>query len=382
MVEKGEESDYLAGTKPEREEPLFAAAVREAFALEHQCLQDQDIAEHLKVTPGRISQILKKPRLLKAETVQKIIRSISSRAHRKQILKAWQQECFGEDIETATESLLGGAVDDTTIRRIDRLVRQYRPDRALRLTREALQHEVSDDQRRRLMERAFGLALRLEQTADAMAMALAFFEWGKERGDRDMMAVGLSMRARALRTIDGISAQAILDVHKEIIEVAEHLPDIAPTTKYMTPNKQFIVNEEIAVVLRDHEEHGGAEEYLQKAKRLAQTVLRETDVPTSKGGSYHVEARIELALKNYFKAEELVEEGFVAGDLSLAACSKSGILKAKILAARGQIDEAIAYYEELITLCEKERQLRVYKLAQQDLAVLRASKFPPSHPVL
>src|SRR5689334_6386544 len=121
MARKSEESDYLAGTKPEREEPVFAAAVREAFALEHQCLQDQDIAEHLNVTPGRISQILKHPRLLKAETVQKIIRSIGSKSHRKRILKAWQQECFGEDLEGGSDALIGDTVDQITIKRIDRL---------------------------------------------------------------------------------------------------------------------------------------------------------------------------------------------------------------------------------------------------------------------
>jgi len=383
MATEPEEVDYLAGTKPFPKIASFAEEVREAFALEHKTQQDQDIAPYLNVTAGRVSQILKEPWKLKAETVQKILGCFKSVTHRRSILKAWQRECFGEDVsDPDSASLIGEAPTERTIKRIDRLVRTMRPDRALKVTEQALSADLAPEFRRQLLDRAFYLYQRLDQQGDAMGVAQGIFEKGRADNHREDIALGLAMKGRVLRSLDSVDFEALRNLQEEVAQILDSLPATALASKGgVAFHKRSLRSAQISTVLKYQEELGGADEFLDTALREVETRVRAADTPKQKSGAFQLEARIHLARREYFKAEDILEESFKLGDITLGIDAHCGIIRAKIIAARGNTDEAIDYYEKLCKLCEAERHIYLLRLSQRDLAVLKASKFPPSRPV-
>jgi tetratricopeptide (TPR) repeat protein len=375
MGTESEEIDYLVETKPYPKIPSFADEVRDAYALEHRCLHDQDIADRLQVTPGRVSQILKHPRTLKAETVQKIVSGLSSVVHRRNILKAWQRECFGEELsEQGSSSLIGNAPTEVTVKRIDRLVRTYRPDRALKVTEQALTFPVAPELRAQLLDRAYYLYQRLDLPAHALDIADAIFAEGRGVNEHARMAVGLAMKARTLNNIDGADFNLVKALHEQVLSILDLVPDDRRSTTHLAVDKRTVRTEGIGHVLKYHERFGGAEDFLRSALRDIQTSAGETDSTASVSLLLQTEARIYLALKDYFKAEDILDEMFEAGSATLGSSSRCGIIKARIMAARGSIEEAIDYYEKLCTLCESRRQLYLYRLSHRDLAILKASE--------
>lgn len=381
MPQEPEEIDYLAGAKLRSKEQSFAEVTREAFLLAHQCLQDQDIAEEMGLSGGRISQMLKEPAKLKPETIHKILACFESRVHRRNILKAWQKECFGEELQTGSDGLVGDVIDQTTIRRIDRLIRQVRPDRALAIAREALACETEPSIRRSLLDRAFNLTLRLDLMGDAMQVALTLYEWGRDEKNAEMMAAGLAMKARILRSIDGSNLETIQAVLAEVESLLQAMPPSGGPSKHITATERLLQNEHIAAVLRFPTEGREAEAFLRESLGAVRAQRDPSDPPSAKANSFHLEARLFMALSEPFPAEEALDKSFAAGELkSLSMGAKTGILKAKLLAARGEIEEAIAYYECLSRLCEEERNLYHLRLAQHDLALLLGRMFPPAHP--
>ena len=102
-----------------------------------------------------------------------------------------------------------------------------------------------------------------------------------------------------------------------------------------------------------------------------------SDTVTRRAGVFHLEARIHLALGQFTAAEEALERSFVVGELkSLSVGAKSGVVQGRILTARGEIEAAIGYYERVVMLCESERNLYHLRLAERDLAILKAQQFP------
>jgi hypothetical protein len=381
MPEETEEIDYLAGAKLRSREQSFAEVTREAFLLAHQCLQDQDIAEEMELTGGRISQMLKEPAKLKPETIHKILACFESRVHRRNILKAWQKECFGEELQSGTDGLVGDVIDQATIRRIDRLIRQVRPDRALQVTREALARVIEPSLRRSLLDRAFNLSLRLDLMGDAMQTALTLYQWGRDEKNAEMMAAGLAMKARILRSIDSSNLEAVLAVHGEIRNLLQVLPPSDGPSFHVTATERLLQNEHVAAVLRFPAGGREAEEFLRTSLEAVRARRDASDSPSGKANSFHLEARLLMALSEPFLAEEALDKSFASGEYkSLSMGAKTGILKAKLLAARGEIEEAVTYYESLSRLCAEERNLYHLRLAQHDLALLLGRMFSPSQP--
>jgi len=98
MPHEDAELDYLAGTQPYENPASFERVVKEAFLLELDCSQNQDIADVLGVDKSRISQIFGSPSNLKPETIQKLLDHLKSKEHKRMIVEAWMRECFGDEI--------------------------------------------------------------------------------------------------------------------------------------------------------------------------------------------------------------------------------------------------------------------------------------------
>jgi hypothetical protein len=206
VADEPEEIDYLAGTKPYPKIPSFAEEIKEAFALEHHCFRDQEFAPFLGVSTGRVSQIINNPKRLKAESVHKLLACFSSLVLRRRIFKAWQRECFGDELlHGEPGSIVGAEVTEATIKRVDRLVRTQQPDRALEVTEVSLTMPLDPALRRQFLDRAYYLYNRLDQCADALRIAQIYWDEAIADNRREDQVVSLAMQARIMRSMDGIS---------------------------------------------------------------------------------------------------------------------------------------------------------------------------------
>ena len=311
--------DYLAGAKLRSQTQSFSEVVREAFLLEHKCLQDQDIAEHMDVSPGRVSQILGRPRKLKAESVHKLIAGVESRTHRKNILKAWQRDCFGEELDDLGAPIIGSSVDESTIRRIDRLIRQVRPDRALKVTTEALVLVEDPDLKQQLLDRAFYLLhMRLDQSGQAMQVAQTVYTWGRTDHSTEKMATGLVIgRHESCGPLEGVDSATVQGVHTDALALIETLPAALQEKQGGSfTSRRALESEHIANVLTYHDLHGGAEDFLRESLQRVRAKMTPSDTVTRRAGVFHLEARIHLALGQFTAAEEALKRSFVVGELA------------------------------------------------------------------
>lgn len=380
MPKDSEDADYLARPKPQRDDESFKAVVREAFALEHGFTKDYQIAESLGISKGAVAQMFgKHPRALKAETIKAICDRFRSKSHRKNIVKAWEMECFGEEVYGSSERLIGDEVTDATMRRIDRLVREARLDRALRITNEALEVNRNPDFRMPLLTKAYFLNQRLDRAGEAMAIAREIFEWGRTDSHQGRMARALYMRARILRGMDRVPTEMVEGTIQDGHDLLEMTVSTGKGEWDAPPEHKSFEAEHRALVLNEQEQQGGLEDYLREMLRSVEGETAAARSRTEKFKLLQMQARIRLALREPFKAEELLGASFEQGEYrSLNAHEMSSIIAAKIKAVRGDIDGAIEYYKEVLRLCEEQRDLYHFRLAQTDLARLLARRFPPS----
>ena len=383
MDPESPEADYLARAKPPTDIESFAQTVREAFALEHNAGKDVQIAQIMSISTGRVSQILNGPKALKAETVQHLLSCFASRTHRKNIFTTWQRECFGEELfGPGSPRLIGETVDEKTMRRIDRLIREARLDRALRITTEALEICRDPEFKMPLLTKAYWLNHRLDRPGDAMAIATMLFQWGKQDPNTNRMARALQMRIRILRGLEGDTSKIVTKVCAEALAFLEANPKSPSTSAWDTlPEKSAFLAEKRASIISAHEQTGGYENILKKELRSLEAKVGDADSRNAKFGNLQAQARIHLALGKPMKAEGLLEESFKAGEFHvLNSHEQTSLIQGKILAAKGSLDEAVEYYRQVLRLCEEQRSLYHYRLAQHDLALLLSGKFPPSHP--
>jgi len=373
MKKQDEEIDYLAGAKDFFQWPpdTFASVVREAFKIEHNCKYDHQIATVLGISAGRISQILSEPHKLKVETIEEVIRGLRSPKHRSRIIEVWHGECFNELLKESSQvDEVIGKVDEAFLRLISRLIRLRKPERALALVEAALKHDIDDHTRRRLYDQCFYLNFRLDKLSQAMKIASTMVAWGKDTQQLELEGSGLMLQFRILRTMDEVSVKELRRRTEQLHEFSKAVPKSQLPKEYITLQPKLLRQGEIYTVLR-YQYSGG------DAGALLQAALRDPYV----GAKSDLRASIYLALGEYFKAEELLEQAanvsLKDGSFTLTRFSQFAYTRAMLYVLRGEKDQAITYYEGFIKLAEDERFLRAVRLGKRDLTLLRAGLQPP-----
>jgi tetratricopeptide (TPR) repeat protein len=381
--EERAEDRYLAKPKEFEGERPFESAVLEAFALEYGIAKNEPIAKMVGVNATRLSHYFKDPQKMRVQTVHNIIRCLRSSRLRKSILKAWNKECFGSDEEAESNELLSGEVSAITIKKIDRLVRMWRPERALQIAEEAAAKCREPEMLFMLLSRVYFLQQRLDLAGSSMATAERVYEWGKEDNNGPRMVVALYMKGRILRGLDGVSPRQMAALHEEAMQIIESIPSGKVLTGYeRAANKETVGSNLSAFMIKKHEEEGGYENYLREALQKSEIKFKAGDSRNTKYGALQTQARLHLGLGEPFKAEEALERAFSLGEFYvLNSNEQTSLIQAKIMAARGSIDEAVEYYKRLCRMCEEHRSFYYLRQSQRDLALLLSRRFPPARPV-
>lgn|GEM_PF-2276020 len=375
MPHEDAELDYLAGTQPYENPASFERVVKEAFLLELDCSQNQDIADVLGVDKSRISQIFGSPSNLKPETIQKLLDHLKSKEHKRMIVEAWMRECFGDEILYQTgQPTVGKRITEKTIRRIDRQIRESRLSLAAKTAIEAVERTEDAVMRERLLDRAFFARQRLDQPGQAMQIARRIIEAALDRKDYARAAAGYCMAGRVLRGMaDSRERETLhlLDRSEALLSLAGPPPQTPPP--YVLVNIEVLQIERInlAITLLERKEVVTPEKTVQGYLVTVVSYLKAAKSYQTRSRLLQLQARIHLRLGEAFQAQECLEKSFNAGDIkNLNSYEVSGVVNGRILAHTEGPEGAIEYLEKVIENCINSHDYYHQRLAEYDLARL------------
>lgn len=387
MRHESEEPDYLAGTQLEVDPHSFIQVVREAFLLEHGCIERQDIGRVLNVDKSRITQIFGDPKKLKPESIQKLLDHLSNKSHQRRILKAWMRECFGVDVaDRSIGTLTGDMVGEKTLRRIDRQIRQSRLWSAAQIATEAIRKTQDQDLREQLLDRAFMVRQRLDEPGQAMSVAKVIALGAQRRGEMRRLGAAHMFRARVLIAMPDSKPSELQPV---LEEVAKAIDGLGPIPSERPP--YFLANEPALASLHLTTKLTFMERGMIKAsEQNLREMLSRVQLDLSKRATYQhrffdhiIASRIHLLLGETFQAQEHVDQAFASGGVkNLNAVETCGLAQARIFQVSESPEVARDHLKGVIRTCSQSLDHYHKRLAETDLARLESSMFPPSRPVV
>lgn len=375
MQHGDEELDYLAGAQPFDDPESFERVVKEAYLLEFDCIQNQDIADVLGVDKSRISQIFSDPSKLKPETIQNLLDPIRSKENKRRIVEAWMRECFGKDILRQTgDPLVGKKITENTIRRVDRQIRESRLTLAAKTATEAAQRTDDPVMRERLLDRAFFARQRLDQPGQAMRIARIITGDAIDRGDLRRAATGYCFAGRVMRGMaDAKERETIhlLDRAEALLAMSEPLAKPAPPYVMVTYEVLEVERINVLVTLMERDLIIRDDGLVEKLKARIEVRFKAVKTYQQKSRLAQLLARMYLLLDEAFLAEELLEQSFKSGEIkNLNAYEVSGLINARIIAKRKSAEASSEYLDRVIENCTESLDLYHRRLAEYDLARL------------
>lgn len=383
--EEAEEVDYLAGTQLAVDPSSFVRRVKEAFYLEHDCVESQDIAAVLGVDKSRVSQIFRHPSQLKADTIRNILDKIKSERYRRWIVEAWVKECFAMDLSRRPRPSVNPAkIGPNTLRRVDRYVREQRLADARYLAVIAAAQTNDPVLREQFRDRAFLAAIRLDRMGHAVATAREIAEDAQSSGNLRRLATAHLLRARALIGLTDCRPDEV----EPIFDVVRGLLLASPPAVPM-PYKQVCEYELRALIrgaLISFVDRGTITVTEAELEAMFGEILSDLKKVKAQGQRFNLHllaARVSLKLGKTFLAQEHVDQAFGSGKLAnLHSVDMCALVQARILQVIEPPERVRDRLRTMISNAEKSQDFYHRRMAEADLARLESNMFPPSPPCL
>ena len=374
-----EEPDYLVRAQPELNPEAFEEVVREAFHLEHQCTQKQEIARILGVDKSRVSQILGHPENLKLETIQRLLSCLSRKEHRRRIVRAWAIACFGEDIAARPAGrLTGKEITARTLKRVDRQIRESRLAMAAHIAEEAASRAEDWTLQQQFLDRAYFARQRLDEPGQAMRIVRRIVESARSRGDQRRVAGGLFLKLRILQGMHDPKPEEWDAVFSEVESALTGALTAPPgedeayivgdlkSLENVRQNARFILMQQGVIPL-------DADFVRQEIRRITST-LNERKSHSARFQSHLTLSAMHLLLAETFAAQDHLDAAYASGSLkNLNVYEMCGLLKGRILAVTESPEAAAAHLREVCRNCRHSQDLYHQRLAENELARLESS---------
>lgn len=361
MAKKGEDARYLGPTKPESFGVALRASIKEEFGT------NTEFAKALGVSKGRVTQLIKGPDDVNAESLVKVLQTFKSFRFQERIHSAWVREFAplptpsAHDLDPA--ELLG---------RIHELGEDGLSSRALQLAR-TWQGEVKDDEAWQLLGRQIvEISLRLTKVGGAVAALQDNERRAMLRSEPRDILTALWMKGLVLRQIDNVSIEVLDRAHEDAISYAEHGRPSAKEESQIWKDRRALLDRDFALhLLALNERKAVGTVALQHALSLVNRSIEQGPSEPFIRYGLEVRARIEGALGEKTVAEETLDQ-LRAIDKGGELREKAELTRATLLAARGERDEAEAIFEAIAEDCFERMNFHHHRKADQLLARLRA----------
>lgn len=384
---ENEEPDYLALAQLSFDHRSFVERVREAFLLEYGAKFDYEIASILGRDKSRIAQILKNPERIEAQTIRYLVEALKRPKHRREIVDAWIEICFGDSAGTAGDrARLGDVVSEKTVRRIGRMIRQRRLLEASQLSLEALQAPCESVLRMQIEDRAFLSLRRLDEPGKAMMIARLTAEHAIEVGNRRRFATALSMRVRAaLHAFEIMKVDDVFDTLAKAAELLEHAePAPSPPPPFLLVTLGDLAFDRIVASLT-FAQRGLLDLSDEVLTQWLDTFIAKARKPgshRSRSSWLRMASHTALQLGKTFQAQELLEQSYRAGgegNYFLNRTEMAGLIEGKILSLTNP-SEGSEYFAKVAENCAATSDRYHQRIAEWERVRLELSLFPSSPP--
>lgn len=380
---EGIDAEYLVRAQLAIDPDGFEQCVKEAFLLEHDCVEQQDIAELLGNDKSNVSHYFKEPWKVEAKTIRKLLSHLASPYHKKRIFDAWVKVAFGEDIKKRKGPVIGEVVPTRILRRLDRYLREQRLAIAADVATEALGKTEDHILRWRIVDRAFFARHRLDQMGHAMELARLTCEEAREHQEPWRYGQGLLFQVRVLESLPDSRPEEVFPILDALDAlIAGRTPPSEPVN-YLTalPERpdRMRIGVKATFIERGILNVPHAELRADLASLLA--LLKRTRKHRFRFMISVLASRLHLILGETFQARELIDTAFAAsGVRHLQVFELLSLMDARIMRATGEPPDVVrAVYKEVSANCLAAQNRYHSRVAEYELARFEASRVARFH---
>lgn len=371
-----ESRESLALTQLPHNPRSFASVVSEVYLLEYGAKTQVEIAEVIGKDKSRITHLYDDPTKLKVTTIQMLLEPLESRANKKRIVDAWVREVFGEDIKTIRYAKrMRGSATPKTLRRIDRMIREWRTRDSAVLAFEAYTKAEDYVLQEQLLDRLYYSRFLLGETGYCMSVCRVIADRAKSSGDELREASAYLRQARLLVLLPETRPEDLESLYERVEAIlARNEP--SGNTEFLEATPELLYQTRLGTlctfVERRHVtiEDAKLPEYVQSL----QAQLKKKLSLHNRNWTHLMLGRIHLIRGQLFQAQEHLEQAReLAGDKLPHAREEVGVLYGRLLAARGEYQEAFSFLRAQSLLCYRRGDLFQQMMTEEELLKLEAT---------
>lgn len=348
----------------------FGETVREAYYVDYGFTKLEQIASLLGWTEGWLSQVLNHPESKASKVISHLLEPIRQVAWKERIRNQWLNAVLGElpapneDDQDDPQQIL------RTVALVKAKITGGNPQAAEELVRGLLDKVQDEKLRDHLRDIAYYLSQRLESNDQSMKLSDEMIEFGQEQSNHHLVATGLMFKARAIRTARGANPEVVLDAHRKAAVLVNRLASLPePRTSGYVPSEDSVTLERAACNLF-LAQHGRFDEAVlnRDLERLAEVSRNRKGARHS--GSLFLRASIYITLHKPVPAEELLDEYRHCEDPAQDIKMRHNLLRAAVLAIRGETSRADERYRALIKVSNRLNHLQIARIASRNRKLL------------
>ncbi len=333
----------------------FRAELDAAIAEEFE--SQQAFARALGVTGGYVTQLLAGPGAVTAKSLAKILAAFTLQHLQERLHAAWVNEFVPRP--DLTESL----APQDSLDVIERTALAGANLSALQLAKRM--RDLADDPalRHTLTERIIQIELRLTRIGTALSELIEMQRLAAEDECPTRMAEALWIRGLALRSVPEIEAKMLARVQMTALAAVEQATGDTRRKVQLCLERDYALH-----VLKLVESRSLPQSALADAINACERSIAQAYDENTLAMGLEVRSRIEAAQGFIVKAEDTLDE--LREEMGAEVAEKSTMTRAKILAARGEEDQAIDLLQKLSKRCLEMTDLHHLRRAEDELARL------------
>lgn len=371
-----ESRESLALTQLPHDPRSFASVVSEVFLLEYGAKTQVEIAEVIGKDKSRITHLYDDPTKLKVTTIQMLLEPLESRANKKRIVDAWVREVFGEDIKTIRYAKrMRGSATPKTLRRIDRMIREWRTRDSAVLAFEAYTKAEDYALQEQLLDRLYYSRFLLGETGYCMSVCRVIAERARQSGNELREASAYLRQARLLVLLPETRPED-LETYFTRVEAILARNEPLSNSDFLVATPDLLYQTRLGTlctfVERKHITAGDAK--LSDHVHGLQAQFKKKLSLHNRYWAHLMLGRIHLILGQLFQAQEHLEQvRELAGDKLPHAREEVGVLYGRLLAARGEYQEALSFLRAQSLICYRRGDRFQQMMTEEELLKLEAT---------
>lgn len=373
-----ESRESLALTQLPHDPGSFASVVSEVYLLEYGAKTQLEIAEVIGKNKSRVTQVYGDPTKLKVDTIQMLLEPLESKANKKRIVDAWVREVFGDEIKTSRYiKRIRGAATPKTLRRVDRMIREWRTRDSAVLAFEALTKAEDYILQEQLLDRLYYSRFLLGEIGYCMSVCRVIAERARQRGDELREASAYLRQTRLVALLPETRPEDLESLFERVEAIlARNEPSGSKEFLIATPEllHQTRLGTLCTFVERKHVtvEEAKFSDHVQ----FLQAQIKKKLSLHNRYWAHLMLGRMYLILGQLFQAQEHLEQArALAGDKLPHAREEVGVLYGRLLAAGGEYQEALSFLRAQSLLCHRRGDRFHQILTDQEL--LRSDRLLP-----